>query len=810
MAMLFSVMSFAAEYTIVFKSAGSDSNTDLGATPAVSNVVAEGTSYVASFSECAKTYVGVNGIKLGSSKAAGTLNFNLATLCQENVKSIKVVSAKYGSDTGTLTLAVNGTNVKTGITPGTDYTHTYNAPTKVESIKLNTYSKRAYLTKVIITTEEEADPNAVYYTITTAVNDATMGKAEGGGEYKENTKISLTATPNSGYEFVKWSNESTANPLEVTVTENATYTAIFQEQTPITCSQIKDLAIGDAFVLGEFTVTYVNGSYTYIKDATGASLIYASNYGLKAGDVVTGLAGTRANYNGLVQITPSVTKAQLTVTAGTAPQPEVATANPTQADMNKYVKYEQVTFDATAFASKKINATLAGQTTKFAVYDQWSTSKTFITGATYALTAAVSYYNAVQVNFISAVKVSLTISATANGGTVTGTGEFMEGDEVTLIATPNEGYEFVNWTWGPEEMCRTAEYTFIVEEDMNLVANFKKIEYTVAATASEGGTVEGLAEGGKYEHGATATLTATANEGYEFVCWTEGADTVSTEAEYGFEVLADRNLVANFVEAAPEINYDEFIMSNLVVTTLAEGLEMLEASDPFSGISVQLGVYEDGTLHEDCLITFKGTELSIVSSEKVTKEYNEDVETDVYTVRVVVAFGGENMGLQLLMYATAAAEPIIINVEGATLTLTEYQISAEETAYELNMISNWVYEEDGLTYEVECLLPTFDPTKESGDYEASFFVRGEGNAFGMTEDAIVSVAKNGNQITLTGEITAYNSNVYNVTISGTLPSNPTALDKVEVSASAVKVIENGQLIVIKNGVKYNALGQVIK
>ena len=547
MAMLFSMMSFAAEYTIVFKSADADSNADLGATPTVSSVVSEGTSYVASFSGCKKTYVGVNGIKLGSSSATGTLNFNLATLCQENVKSIQVVSAKYKSDSGKLTLAVNGTDVKTGITPGTDYTHTYNAPTKVESIKLSTSSKRAYITKVIITTEEEVDPDAVYYTITTAVNDATMGKAEGGGEYKENTKISLTATPNSGYEFVKWSNESTANPLEVTVTEDATYTAIFQEQTPITCSQIKDLSIGDAFVLGEFTVTYVNGSYTYIKDATGASLIYASNYGLKAGDVVTGLAGTRANFNGLVQINPTVTKAQLTITAGTAPQPEVATANPTQADMNKYVKYEQVTFDATAFSSKKINATLAGQTTKFAVYDQWSSNKTFVKGGTYEFIGAVSYYNAVQVNFISATKVSITISATATGGKVTGTGEYMEGEEATLIATANEGYEFVNWTWADEVVCTTPEYTFEVEEAMSLVANFAKKTYTVTVTA-ENGSVEGLAADGKYEHGATATLTATAASGYKFVNWTVEGEQVSTENPYSFEVTKDVTIVANFAK----------------------------------------------------------------------------------------------------------------------------------------------------------------------------------------------------------------------------------------------------------------------
>ena len=637
MAMLFSVMSFAAEYTIVFKSAGSDSNTDLGATQAVSNVVAEGTSYVASFSECAKTYVGVNGIKLGSSKAAGTLNFNLATLCQENVKSIQVVSAKYSSDTGTLTLAVNGTNVKTDITPGTDYTHTYNAPTKVESIKLNTSSKRAYITKVIITTEEEVDPDAVYYTITTAVNDATMGKAEGGGEYKENTKISLTATPNSGYEFVKWSNESTANPLEVTVTEDATYTAIFQALTPITCSQIKDLAVGEAFILGEVTVTYVNGSYTYIKDATGASLIYSSNYGLKAGDVVTGLAGTRANYNGLVQITPTVTKAQLTVTAGAAPQPEVATANPTQADMNKYVKYEQVTFDATAFASKKINATLAGQTTKFAVYDQWSTGKTFIKGATYALTAAVSYYNAVQVNFISATKLSLTISATANGGTVTGTGEFMEGDEVTLTATPNEGYEFVNWTWGPEEKCKTAEYTFTVEEDMNLIANFKKIEYTVAATASEGGTVTGLAEEGKYEYGATATLTATANEGYEFVNWTEGEEVVATEAEYTFTVTENVTLVANFKEVVVEPTYDFDVVAKDLYLAANEVMTQFEGSNsmnPDAMISVTLfateyGKYTSTGTDDD---EFAAYYLGYQILGELTYSYSEEYKSDLVVI----------------------------------------------------------------------------------------------------------------------------------------------------------------------------------
>ena len=34
----------------------------------------------------------------------------------------------------------------------------------------------------------------------------------------------------------------------------------------------------------------------------------------------------------------------------------------------------------------------------------------------------------------------------------------------------------------------------------------------------------------------------------------------------------------------------------------------------------------------------------------------------------------------------------------------------------------------------------------------------------------------------------------------------TAITNTEVEAKAVKVIENGQLVIIKNGVKYNAIG----
>ena len=72
------------------------------------------------------------------------------------------------------------------------------------------------------------------------------------------------------------------------------------------------------------------------------------------------------------------------------------------------------------------------------------------------------------------------------------------------------------------------------------------VKYTVTVKA-ENGTVEGA---GEYEEGAEATLTATANEGYEFVNWTVDGTEVSTKNPYKFNVTADIEVVANFKEAA--------------------------------------------------------------------------------------------------------------------------------------------------------------------------------------------------------------------------------------------------------------------
>ena len=60
-----------------------------------------------------------------------------------------------------------------------------------------------------------------------AVTASNGGTAIGGGEYKVNTQVTVTATPAEGYRFAGWSNGVTANPYTFTATENISLQATF-------------------------------------------------------------------------------------------------------------------------------------------------------------------------------------------------------------------------------------------------------------------------------------------------------------------------------------------------------------------------------------------------------------------------------------------------------------------------------------------------------------------------------------------------------------------------------------------------------
>ncbi len=91
--------------------------------------------------------------------------------------------------------------------------------------------------------------------------------------------------------------------------------------------------------------------------------------------------------------------------------------------------------------------------------------------------------------------------------------------------------------------------------------------------------------------------------------------------------------------------------------------------------------------------------------------------------------------------------------------------------------------------------------------------KGEGNSWSYSD---ATEYEDGN--TVTGFFfLAYNSGSkridwdgYTVGASNKKPGPATAVENVEVGAKAIKMFENGQLVIIKNGVKYNALGAELR
>ncbi|MBO5673333.1 MAG: InlB B-repeat-containing protein [Paludibacteraceae bacterium] len=87
----------------------------------------------------------------------------------------------------------------------------------------------------------KVEPTVALYTITTNVNDPTMGSVSGNlGTYEDGASAELTAVANDHYEFTGWTGDvsSTENPLTVTVNSDMTITANFQEHTKYTITAV--------------------------------------------------------------------------------------------------------------------------------------------------------------------------------------------------------------------------------------------------------------------------------------------------------------------------------------------------------------------------------------------------------------------------------------------------------------------------------------------------------------------------------------------------------------------------------------------
>jgi hypothetical protein len=171
-----------------------------------------------------------------------------------------------------------------------------------------------------------------------------------------------------------------------------------------------------------------------------------------------------------------------------------------------------------------------------------------------ALPLTVDINHSVVATFAIASHSVATVAQDAGAGSASGGGEFADGEQVTVTATANGGFEFVNWTESGSQVSDTATYVFNASADRGLVANFTTTggathALIVTLPADAGGSVIGT---GNYIAGSSVSIVAQPDAGFSFVRWLDGLVPFSTEAAHSFVLDAPLDLSAEFALIMPD------------------------------------------------------------------------------------------------------------------------------------------------------------------------------------------------------------------------------------------------------------------
>ena len=113
-------------------------------------------------------------------------------------------------------------------------------------------------------------PNIRQYVVWTDVYDNQAGSATGDGLINEGLEHTVSATPNSGYHFLRWSNGVTDNPYTFVVTQDTVLYALFEADEVI---HYYNVTVASA----DENMGYVSGGGTHIEQGQSVS-ISASAY----------------------------------------------------------------------------------------------------------------------------------------------------------------------------------------------------------------------------------------------------------------------------------------------------------------------------------------------------------------------------------------------------------------------------------------------------------------------------------------------------------------------------------------------------
>ena len=321
------------------------------------------------------------------------------------------------------------------------------------------------------------------YTITVLNSTPQWGQVSGGGTYSMGDTVILTATPNTGYHLLQWSDGMTINPKTVVVSQDATYTAMFAPNTYTLTVSSGNVAQG--------TVTG-SGTYDY---NTSVILSATANYGYH----FTQWSDGNTDNPRVVSVTEDAS-----FVAMFAPNNYILTVSSDNVNMGNVYGSGVYEYNATVSISATANNGYH--------FTQWSDGNTS-NPRTVMVTNEATY-----IAYFAADTYTIVVnSGNVDQGSATGGGTYDFNSTVILSATPNYGYHFYQWA----DSNLTNPRIVTVTGDAVYTALFAPNSYTL--TVSSVDTTKGVVVGsGIYDYNTSVTLVATALTGYHFTQWNDG------------------------------------------------------------------------------------------------------------------------------------------------------------------------------------------------------------------------------------------------------------------------------------------------
>ena len=353
------------------------------------------------------------------------------------------------------------------------------------------------------------------YTITVQSANTTLGSATGSGSYTAGSNVTISATANAGYHFTQWNDGNTNATRTITVTGNATYTAFFEADAPT-----------------QYTITVLSANTTMGTVSGGGTF--------DEGSTITITATPNSGYH-FTQWSDGNTNASRTVTVtGNATYTAYFEANaPNQYTitvLSNNAAWGTVSGGGTYAAGS--TATISATANSGYHFVQWNDGNTNAT-RTVSVNSDATYIATFEAD--APVQYTITVvSANTTMGTVSGSGTYNAGSTVTITATANNGYHFVQWNDGNTNAIRTITVTGNATYVATFEANqTQQYTITVLANNDSWGNVTG---GGRYDASSSVTINAMPYSGYRFVQWNDGNENASRS----ITVTADATYIATF------------------------------------------------------------------------------------------------------------------------------------------------------------------------------------------------------------------------------------------------------------------------